>query len=218
MKLYYAPGACSIGIHVLLEEIGKPYEAVAVNLREGAQHKPEFTGVNPKSTVPTLVRDDGSVHTEYPAIAYWLAATNPEAGLMPATPEDQCRALEATDYIDTVYRWVGAKATSTQERQWPRTYAYDQQGYSIDGVPQAIKDAVAYLAARVLAGDALLPDESADTLTGDVKSYTVEIGEIRESTEFAGGARKRSMKRYPKVDAMLRAAGLLEDGSRAYRG
>ncbi len=25
MKLFYAPGACSIGIHVLLEEIGKPY-------------------------------------------------------------------------------------------------------------------------------------------------------------------------------------------------
>ena len=26
MKLYYAPGVCSIGIHVLLEEIGKPYQ------------------------------------------------------------------------------------------------------------------------------------------------------------------------------------------------
>jgi glutathione S-transferase len=37
MKLFYAPGACSIGIHVMLEEIGAPYEAVAVNLREGAQ-------------------------------------------------------------------------------------------------------------------------------------------------------------------------------------
>jgi glutathione S-transferase len=37
MKLYYAPGVCSIGIHVLLEEIGKPYELELVNLREGAQ-------------------------------------------------------------------------------------------------------------------------------------------------------------------------------------
>ncbi len=39
MKLYYAPGACSIGIHVLLEEIGKPYELEPVNLREGAQYQ-----------------------------------------------------------------------------------------------------------------------------------------------------------------------------------
>ena len=77
MKLFYSPGACSIGIHVLLEEIGKPYEAQLVNLREGGQFKPDFTAVNPKSKVPTLVRDDGSVLTEYPAIAYWLARTNP---------------------------------------------------------------------------------------------------------------------------------------------
>jgi len=75
MKLYYSPGACSIGIHVLLEEIGKPYEAVKLNFQEGQQYKPEFTSVNPKSKVPTLQRDDGSVLTEYPAIAYWLAAS-----------------------------------------------------------------------------------------------------------------------------------------------
>ena len=78
MKLFYAPGACSIGIHVLLEEIGKPYEAQLVNLREGGQFKPDFTAVNPKSKVPTLVPDDGSVLTEYPAIAYYLARTNPD--------------------------------------------------------------------------------------------------------------------------------------------
>ena len=83
MKLFYAPGACSIGIHVLLEEIGKPYEPVLLNTKEGAQFKQEFTSINPKSKVPTLQRDDGSVLTEYPAIAYWLAASNPEAGLRP---------------------------------------------------------------------------------------------------------------------------------------
>jgi glutathione S-transferase len=98
MKLYYAPGACSIGIHVLLEEIGKPYDAVAVNLREGAQYKPDFTSINPKSKVPALARDDGSVLTEYPAIAYWLARTNPFANLLPDNLDLQARALEVTDY------------------------------------------------------------------------------------------------------------------------
>jgi glutathione S-transferase len=98
MKLYYAPGACSIGIHVLLEEIGKPYETEVVNLREGAQFKPGFTSVNPKSKVPTLVRDDGTVMTEYPSIAYWLARTNPFANLLPDNIDQQARVLELMDY------------------------------------------------------------------------------------------------------------------------
>jgi glutathione S-transferase len=98
MKLMYSPGACSVGIHVLLEEIGKPYETQLVNLREGAQYKPEFTSVNPKSKVPTLVRDDGSVLTEYPAIAYWLARSNPDKKLLPDDVDAQARAFEALDY------------------------------------------------------------------------------------------------------------------------
>jgi glutathione S-transferase len=95
----YSPGACSIGIHVLLEEIGKPYEAQLVNLREGGQFKTEFTSINPKSKVPTLVRDDGSVLTEYPAIAYWLARTNPDKKLLPDDVDGQARMLEALDYV-----------------------------------------------------------------------------------------------------------------------
>src|SRR5690348_3330884 len=98
MKLYYAPGACSIGIHVLLEEIGKPYETERVNLQQGEQYQSAYTAVNPKSKVPTLVRDDGSVLTEYPAIAYYLARTNPEKKLLPDDVEGQTRALEALDY------------------------------------------------------------------------------------------------------------------------
>ncbi|WP_158926288.1 glutathione S-transferase family protein [Acidisphaera sp. S103] len=98
MKLYYAPGACSIGIHVLLEEIGKPYETAAVNLREGEQYKPPFATVNPKSKVPTLARDDGSVLTEFPAIAYWLAKSNPFANLLPDDIDQQAHALELLDY------------------------------------------------------------------------------------------------------------------------
>jgi glutathione S-transferase len=98
MKLYYAPGACSIGIHVLLEEIGKPYEAEAVNLREGAQYKADFTAINAKSKVPTLARDDGSVLTEFPAIAYWLARNNPFANLLPDNIDLQAKVFELMDY------------------------------------------------------------------------------------------------------------------------
>jgi glutathione S-transferase len=98
MKLFYAPGACSIGIHVLLEEIGKPYDAELVNLREGAQFKPDFLSVNPKAKVPALRRDDGTVLTEYPAIAVWLASAFPEAKLLPKDADALARALEYTDF------------------------------------------------------------------------------------------------------------------------
>jgi glutathione S-transferase len=104
MKLYYAPGACSMGIHVLLEEIGKPYELQKIALREGEHLKPPFTEINPKAKVPTLERDDGSILTEFPAIALWLARTNPEAKLWPDDADSQARALEAMDYaVATVH-------------------------------------------------------------------------------------------------------------------
>lgn len=99
MKLYYSPGACSLGIHVVLEELGKPFEAVRTPLKEGAQNKPEFQAVNPKGKVPALQRDDGSVLTEWPAIAFWLAASNPESKLWPEGIEAQARAYEVMDYV-----------------------------------------------------------------------------------------------------------------------
>lgn len=99
MKLYYAPGACSIGIHVLLEEIGKPYELEKLNLMQGDQYAPGFTSINPKSKVPTLERPDGSVLTEFGAIAFWLAATHPEAHLYPADVEGRTQATSIIDYV-----------------------------------------------------------------------------------------------------------------------
>jgi glutathione S-transferase len=83
---------------VLLEEIGKPYDLEAVNLREGAQYKPEFTQVSAKSKVPALERDDGSILTEFPVIATYLAKSNPDKGLIPRDLEAEVRAYEAMEY------------------------------------------------------------------------------------------------------------------------
>ena len=98
MKLYFAPGACSIGIHFLLEEIGKPYEAVRLDIRAGETQKPPFTDVNPKGKVPTIVRDNGAVLTEYPVIAHYLAQTNPASGLLPTMEDAGLQAASATDF------------------------------------------------------------------------------------------------------------------------
>ncbi|MCB1884484.1 MAG: glutathione S-transferase C-terminal domain-containing protein [Geminicoccaceae bacterium] len=99
MKLYYAPGACSIGIHVLLEEIGKPYEREKISFADGAQKSPAYLALNPKGKVPLLVLDDGGTLTEFPAIALWLALTNSDKNLLPVDPEGQARTFEAMDYV-----------------------------------------------------------------------------------------------------------------------
>lgn len=104
MKLFYSPGACSLGTHVLLEEIGKPYELALVDLHSGAQYKHEYVSINPKSKVPALLRDDGTLLTEWPAIAWYLAKMHPELGLLPEDVEGEVRTLELLDYmISTVH-------------------------------------------------------------------------------------------------------------------
>ena len=107
MKLHYAPGACSLGIHVILEEIGKPYDLAKLDIKGGDTQRPPFTDLNPKGKVPTLQRDDGSVVTEYPVIAAYLAKTNPDAGLMPTDPETELRAAEAMDYVVSTIHMQG---------------------------------------------------------------------------------------------------------------
>jgi glutathione S-transferase len=106
MKLFYSPGACSLGIHVLLEEIGKPYDLEKTNLRVPPPER-TVTAVNPKARVPTLVRDDGSVVTEFPAISLWLARTNPKAGLLPEDLEGEMRTTEALDYVVSTIHMQG---------------------------------------------------------------------------------------------------------------
>ena len=78
MKLYYSPGACSLADHIVLEWIGKPYEAVRVT-REN-RYKPEYLAINPAGAVPAL-EHDGWVLTQNAAILNYLADLHPDAGL-----------------------------------------------------------------------------------------------------------------------------------------
>jgi len=84
MKLYYAPGACSLSPHIVANEAGLAIELEKVDL---ASHKTEkgedFTLINPNGYVPVLKLDDGSLLTEGPAIVQYLADKKPDSGLVP---------------------------------------------------------------------------------------------------------------------------------------
>ncbi len=99
MKFYMTPGSCSTGIHIILEELEEVFEAHIVNLPAGDQFKPDYVVINPKSTIPTLVRRDGTPLTEVVAIAYWLGQSHRRAGLWPQDHEEATRALEAMAYV-----------------------------------------------------------------------------------------------------------------------
>ncbi|TQF76427.1 glutathione S-transferase [Elioraea sp. Yellowstone] len=99
MKLFYSPGACSLAPHIALHEAGARFEGQRVALKDGAQFQPEYLKVNPKAKVPALLRDDGSILTECPAILFWIGRSHPEAKLLPEDVEGQARALEWMNFI-----------------------------------------------------------------------------------------------------------------------
>ena len=99
MKFYMTPGSCSTGIHILLETLELPFEVYLVNLMAGDQFKPEYLAINPKATIPTLVRDDGSSITDFQSIAWWLARRYPKAKLLPEDIDGETRVLETMNYV-----------------------------------------------------------------------------------------------------------------------
>ena len=84
MKLYYTPGACSMSPHIVLREAGLAFELERVDLAAKKTEKgADFTKINPKGQVPTLMLDNGETLTEGPAIVQYLADRKPESGLVP---------------------------------------------------------------------------------------------------------------------------------------
>lgn len=91
LVLYFAPGACSRVALVALEACGLIYEARPVALMAGQQRQPDYLALNPKGKVPLLVTEHGGL-SENVALAAWLDARHPEAGLLPPVSDPWARA------------------------------------------------------------------------------------------------------------------------------
>ena len=146
----------------------------------------------------------------------YFSAQNLVTAWLNATAKNRQAAMRyATSWVDNHYglQFVGLKSSSTQALEWPRSFAYDRDGYPITGIPTALKKATAEVARRWLEDATQLdPDIAAGS---NVTQDTVTVGPITISKSYAGG--KDAEKRVKVVDRMFQVAGLVESGGWAKR-
>jgi len=103
MKLYYAPGACSLSPHIALLEAGLPYDLVKVDLRaKKLENGDDYLQVNPKGQVPALRLDNGELVTEGPVIIQMIADQAKDKSLAPARDSaERYKLQEWLNFITT---------------------------------------------------------------------------------------------------------------------
>jgi glutathione S-transferase len=82
MQLYWAPRSRSFSALWLMEEAGKPYERVLIDISKGAQKSPEYLAINPMGKVPAL-KDGDATLAEAAAICTYVAERYPDSKLAP---------------------------------------------------------------------------------------------------------------------------------------
>lgn len=130
-QLYYAPGNASLLPHMLLREIGAPFELRLVDREHGAQRSPAYLALNPSGRIPVLIDGDQILY-ETVAIALYLTERHPEAALAPApgTPD------RANFLI-----WMSHLANTPQPEY--RAWFYPEQHVTDPAAAAAVKQAAA---------------------------------------------------------------------------
>jgi glutathione S-transferase len=120
LTLYYAPGACSMAAHIVLEESGEPYEAKQVDLAKGEQRTDEYLKIHPLGRVPAMRLDNGEPLAENTAILPYLGK---RFGLWPSDAVGEAKALSTIGFfaasVHPAHAHVGR----------PERYTSDQSAY-----------------------------------------------------------------------------------------
>ena len=96
LTLFYAPNACSMASHIVLEESGQKYEGKRMDLAKGEQKTPEYLKIHPLGRVPALKLDDGSPLTENTAILPYLGK---RFGLWPKDGTAEAKAMSTIGFF-----------------------------------------------------------------------------------------------------------------------
>lgn len=202
MKLYYAPGACSLSPHIVAREAGIDLTLVKVDFAsKKTDTGRDFLTINPKGYVPALELDGGEVLTEGPAIVQWLADREPRSGLAPPNGTmDRYRLQETLGYINSELHKTygplfnpGTPADARRERE-----AYLRKRYEL--LEQTLEDQDFLFGARFTVADAYL-----FTITQWANFVKLDLSMFPSLLAFQQRVAAR-----PGVQAALKAEGLLK--------
>lgn len=206
MKFYYTPGSCTTGIHILLEELDLVFEAYLVNLLNRDNYKPEFVAMNPKSSIPLLVRPDDQPLTEFQAIAYWLARTYPKAKLLPGDIDGDTLVMEVMDYVvGTIHMQGFARIFTT-----PEFCADEMHHDAVKAKGHAIIDKGFAVIDQILAGK---PYVAGEFSIADAALFYVEFWAVKSNILMPQNCTRHyeRMRERPVVQRVL-----LEEGYREF--
>jgi glutathione S-transferase len=96
LTLYYAPGACSMAAHIVLEESGETYTPQRVDLANGEQKTEAYLKIHPLGRVPALRLDSGEPLSENTAILPYLGK---RFGLWPTDAAGDAKALSTIGFF-----------------------------------------------------------------------------------------------------------------------
>ncbi len=96
LTLYYAPGACSMAAHIVLEESGEKYTPQRVDLAKGEQKTEAYLKIHPLGRVPALRLDGGEPLSENTAILPYLGK---RFGLWPTDATAEAKALSLIGFF-----------------------------------------------------------------------------------------------------------------------
>ena len=96
ITLYYAPGACSMAAHIVLEESGEKYTPQRVDLANGEQKTEAYLKIHPLGRVPALRLDNGEPLSENTAILPYLGK---RFGLWPTDASAEAKALSLIGFF-----------------------------------------------------------------------------------------------------------------------
>jgi len=203
MKLYYAPGTCSLSPHIVAREAGIAIDLERVDIGK-VPHRTaagaDFGSVNPKGYVPMLELDDGELLTEGVAIVQYLADLAPQSRLAPATGTVERYRLQ---------EWLTFISSELHKMFSPWLFHPEHGELAANAARAKIAQRLAFIDAHLathpylLGQDFTAADAYAFTIVGWAKPARIDLAPYPHLQEYLVRIAAR-----PKVQEAMQAEGL----------